>query len=325
MNNPLMYDVKDAGGIAYPHTNKYYYEKWYTTTGLTDGSAYKSIRFNMRNDSKLLHWRNSYMELHGQVVKKADGAAYADNSLITLIHNAIPHMFSIVKLSIGNQLIESVNQVGHVSSMIYNVLYPRSKAKTEGLQFMWFPDDSKSATTAENSGFKVRRQYIIDSPNTNGKFKLRIPMHMLFGFMENYTVLRGYPIEIELIRGADDPALYRGAGADEGKLTFSEITLNVPIVDPTTAVALEYLKGLQDRTSFRYSFRERHGMFAPVPAGIQNFQQSITSTYFTERPQMIWVGFQRNGTANQTFNHALYSNEDVESAYIQMNNTQFPE
>ena len=31
MNNPLMYDVKDAGGIAYPHTNKYYYEKWYTT------------------------------------------------------------------------------------------------------------------------------------------------------------------------------------------------------------------------------------------------------------------------------------------------------
>ena len=112
---------------------------------------------------------------------------------------------------------------GHVSSIIYKVLYPRSKAKTEGLQFMWFPDDSKSATTAENSGFKVRRQYIIDSPNTNGKFKLRIPMHMLFGFMENFLALKGYPIEIELIRGADDPALYRGDGADDGKLTFSEI------------------------------------------------------------------------------------------------------
>ena len=39
---------------------------------------------------------------------------------------------------------------------------------------------------------------------------------------------------------------------------------------------------------------------------------------------MVSVGFQRNSAANQTFNHALYTNENVESAYIQMNNSQFP-
>ena len=39
---------------------------------------------------------------------------------------------------------------------------------------------------------------------------------------------------------------------------------------------------------------------------------------------MIWIGFQTSGTTDQTVNHALYLNANVESAYIMMNNTQFP-
>ena len=126
MNNPLMYDVSHAGGVPYPDTNKYHYDKWFTTSGLTDGAEYKTIRFNIRQDNLLLHWRNSYLELHGQLVQKANGNAYADNALIALIHNAIPHMFSNVKLTVGNQMVENINQVGHVSSLMYNVLHPRS-------------------------------------------------------------------------------------------------------------------------------------------------------------------------------------------------------
>ena len=127
MNNPAMYEMEEAGGIPYPETDKYHYNKWYTTTGLTDGSADKTIRFNVRQDNLLLHWRNSYLEVKGQVVQKATGAAFADNAAIALIHNAIPHMFSNVKLTIGNQMVENVNHVGHVSSMMYDILYPRSK------------------------------------------------------------------------------------------------------------------------------------------------------------------------------------------------------
>ena len=65
-------------------------------------------------------------------------------------------------------------------------------------------------------------------------------------------------------------------------------------------------------------------MFAQVPHGITDFQQPITSTYFTERPLMVWVGFQKANVTDQKANHALYSNENVESAYVQINNTQFP-
>ena len=129
------------------------------------------------------------MELHGQLVKKDDGTALDEGDLITLIHNAIPHMFSNVKLTVGNQMVENINQVGHVSSLFYDVLYPKSKAKCDGLQFMWFPDNDSTAEIEKNTGFKIRQNYIVAQPHTKVKFKLRIPMHMFFGFMENFVVL----------------------------------------------------------------------------------------------------------------------------------------
>ena len=50
-------------------------------------------------------------------------------------------------------------------------------------------------------------------------------------------------------------------------------------------------------------------MLAPLPPNILDFQQPITSDYFTERPKMIWIGFQRNNKTNQIFDHAFYSHE----------------
>ena len=195
MNNSQMYELHHAGGIPYPETDKYHYDRWYTTTGLTDGSEYKTIRFNIRQDNLLLHWTNSFLVLNGQLVKKTGETAFGDDDAIALIHNAIPHMFSNVKLTVGTHLVENVNVVSHVSSMMYNVLYPRSKPKCDGLEFMWMPDTDNTTTTS-NKGFEIRRKYVVDTLHTNGMFKLRIPLHMFFGFMENFVALKGYPIEI---------------------------------------------------------------------------------------------------------------------------------
>ena len=75
-----MYDLDHAGGVPYPETNKYHYDKWFTTTGLTDGNEYKTIRFNIRQDNLLLHWINSYSTLEGKLVKKTGGGAYCNSN-----------------------------------------------------------------------------------------------------------------------------------------------------------------------------------------------------------------------------------------------------
>ena len=327
MNNPLMYDRQSAGGIAYPQTERYRYDSYFTTSGLTDGSQYQTVRFNVHQQNVLLHWTNAYMDIHGRLIQK-DNGVYPTGSAIALIHNALPHLFSNIKLTVGSVVVENINHVGHVSSLIFNILFPYSKAKTSGVQFMFVPDTDKSCDTEKNKGFKIRQYYLIEMPDTSrGSFKLRIPLYMLWGFFENFYALKGYPIELELVRGPDYPALIRDDEAAEGKLTFSKFILNIPIVDPCNALLLESLKGINDPKPFLFSFRQRHGLSAPVPPNQYDYQLNISTDSFHERPQMIWVGFQRNPSAtptDQKFNHALYSHEDVETAYIKMNNIQYP-
>ena len=118
-----------------------------------------------------------------KVVKKANSTAYADNAQIALIYNAISHMFANARLTIGNQTVETITKMGHVSSMIYDVLFARSRGKNDGLQFMWVPDTAATAVEDDNKGFAIRQSYLIDTPHTNGKFKLRIPLYIFFGFM----------------------------------------------------------------------------------------------------------------------------------------------
>ncbi len=91
--------------------------------------------------------------------------------------------------------------------------------------------------------------------------------------------MKGYPIEIELLRGPDYPSLYKAADVVAGKLVFKDIMLNIPIVEPSTTLALNYLSAMKDSESYHYSFRERHGMFAPVPQNIVDFHQPITSIF----------------------------------------------
>ena len=324
MNNFLLYDTSEAGGIPYSQTEKYEYQKWYTTDGLTDTSEYKTIRFSVRQENLLIHWRYSYLELEGQLVKKSDGSAFTKNTdAISFIFNGIPHLFANGKFTVGNRVVESINEIGYVSGLINYVLLARSKQKCDGLSFMWV-GDTDATSNDTNKGFTLRYDYIMNRPATPGKFKLRIPLILLFGFCENFVALRGYPISIDLVRAADHLALFRNAGAEEGKFKFNQITLNTPIVDPSNVVNLKTLRGLTDPKPYLYSFRRRSGLMAPVPNGLTDFQFLITTSTMVERPMMIFIGFQEGLKTDQTQNNALYTHANIETMKILVNNTQFP-
>lgn len=58
---------------------------------------------------------------------------------------------------------------------------------------------------------------------------------------KNIEPEKTYPIELQFIRGADYPAIFRAAAADEGKLTISKIYLDI-----------------QFRTAYRSTFEGVH-------------------------------------------------------------------
>ena len=324
MNNSHLYDFNSAGGVDYPETEQYSFDIWHSAPGLTDASEFKSIRFQMVQENLLLHWRYAYLEIHGQLKQKTPPAAFVDTSRIALIFNAVPHLFSNAKLTIGTRVVENINQVGHVSSMLYYLLYPRALAKNGGLQHMWVPD-TDNTTAATNKGFEIRRKWVITEPGTKGKFKLRMPLSQIFGFAENFIALRGYPVEVELVRGQDFKALFReSTPTKEGVIQISNMVLNIPVVTPNNAVQLKLLQGLTHPKPYLYSFRCRNGLMAPVPKDAQTYQLTVTTDSFTERPVMMIVGFQETNKEDQTFNHALYSHQNVQTMHVKVNNVQIP-
>ena len=254
MNNPELFDKDIAGGVPYPLVEKYAYTTFYPTSGLTDMSEYKTIRFNIRQDNLHLHFCNSMIEIHGQVVKKDDGGLYGTGDKIALVHNFFPHLFQNIKISIGSVCVENINSPCMVSSLLYNVFYSRSKKKVDGLQFSWYPDVSKEADDAKNPSFKVRQNYLIEQPKTKGTFKLLIPMTPLFGFAENFLALSAYPVEIDLVRGPNYKALHKDADAAEGDIKIKEIKLIVPVVEASNTVLIDELKSLKNPTPYLYSF-----------------------------------------------------------------------
>ena len=322
MNNQLLYDTEDAGGIPYQQTEKYEYLDYFCTEGLTDTAAYKTIRFTMRQENLLIHWRNAYLEIGGMLCKE-DGTGYAQDAKIALIHNAIPHMFKNGKLSIGNSIVENINELGYVSSLMHYVLLARSKSDCDGLDFMWAAD--KSVTNDEtNSGFKKRQNYVIKSPASHGTFKLRIPLHLLFGFFENFVALRGYPVTMELVRASDSCCIVRSNPAVKGKLKINRMVLNAPIVDPSTVMTLHALKGLKDPKPYLFSFRRRSGMMVPISPKQHSFSIVLSTSSMVERPQVVFFGFQKDMDETQLKNPALFWHSNLETSTISVNNVSFP-
>ena len=132
MNNPTLFDKSLAGEIDFPEIDSYQYETWYPTSGLSDLSEYKTVRFNMAQTSLLLHWRWSYLTIKGKITVKpnvGEERALAADDKISLIHNFVPYLFSNCKLTVGNTLIEDVAHPGHVSTVLFNMLHDRSLSK----------------------------------------------------------------------------------------------------------------------------------------------------------------------------------------------------
>lgn len=93
--------------------------------------------------------------------------------------------------------------------------YTDDFSKTFGQNQLWMKDTSAGTADPDaNSGFKNRRNYIINGPNPRGTFSFKIPLSHIFGFCEDYQkVVYGFKHTLTLVRKGDDDAIFRAAAA----------------------------------------------------------------------------------------------------------------
>ena len=94
-------------------------------------------------------------------ITNADGTAYVNADEAALTNNAIMHLFSRIEYHLSNQLIETLNYPGQVTTMLSLLKYPDDFSKAQDLNQLWFKDTATTATKADNNEFAASHAYLI--------------------------------------------------------------------------------------------------------------------------------------------------------------------
>ena len=322
MNNESIFRKDLASPPDFNDVASYEYQTIYPINGLSDFNQYKSVRFNLLQQNLLLHLRNGFIEVTGQILKAVSPHdQYTATDVISFCHNGGCFMFSEATLSISGQIVENVSFLGQASTMLHSALFSH---RSDGLSFSWVPD---TAANTESEGFKTRKKWFIDGPREDedkGRFSIKIPLHVIFGFCERFQLFSGYGLEICLARAGDSECLIRSSSTAIGELNISSIRLSIPIVQPSDEVKLKLNSELRENREYQWTFRKRSMLMQSVPDGLTQHQLSLANTSFEERPLFVLVAFQKDKVTDQKGNNAIFKPNNVESIVVKQNSVQYP-
>ena len=167
---------------------------------------YQAIQINIQSQDIFTNPSKSVLLVEG--ILSSTGAAYADDTLVSLINNAVPYMFSQIRYLINDTEVENIMSPGQATTMKGMLIYGDDFAKAEGLNMCWQKDTTAAAATA-NLGFEARRQLIIARPTPVGTFSFCIPLKHFFGFCDDCTkIVYGIKQSLLLSRQADADAIF---------------------------------------------------------------------------------------------------------------------
>ena len=295
-----------------------------------------SIVLTIESQDIYTHPAESFLVIEGELRRRdraVDGAVqyYANDAVVTLINNAMMYLFSDVRFHLASHEIEVLQNPGHATTILGLLKYPDDFNKSFGMNQLWVKDENtgaaeiRPAQDAFNNGFAIRRNYIITSPNTNGKFSFKIPLKHFLGFCEDYKkILYGMQQKLTLTRTNDNNAIFR-TGADEGEVYLERIRWFMPHVIPSDAYRLQLDKIIEKKEKIPVGYRMLQCDSSQVPATSTNFTWRLGVKSSPDIPRFIIVGFQTDKNNSQAFNPAIFDNLNVRNIYVTLNAKRYPD
>ena len=207
--------------------------------------------------------------------------------------------------------------------------YPDDFNKSKGLNQLWYKDTTAAAADA-NTGWNVRRQYIIVNSDPRGTFSFKIPLKHIFGFCEDYDkVVYGLKHNLILTRNDDNDAIFRAANdaagnaVAVGKIILSKISWFMPHVTPADKDKMELYKIIERKEKLPVGYRMIQCDSATVPQAT-SFSWRLSVKSSPEVPRFIIVGFQTDKNGNRLTNPSIFNNVRVSNIYVMLNSMRYP-
>jgi len=106
-----------------------------------------------------------------------------------LINNGLMYLFSNIKYQLSGQEIESIFHPGQETTLLNLLRCLDDFENSHGLNKNWFQVTHTAAHLENNTGFKIRQNYIIRKPEPKGTFSFRVPLRHILDFVTITTKL----------------------------------------------------------------------------------------------------------------------------------------
>ena len=270
----------------------------------------------------LLKYTDDFSKSHGI---KDDDTLYADADVIFLTNNGMMYLFKNIKYQLSEKTIEEVQYPGQATTMLGLLKYTDDFSKSHGINQLWYKDTATAADLGTNVGFKIRKEYIINKPDSNGTFSFKIPLKHIFGFCEDYNkILYGMKQNLTFTRNNDNDAIFRVNAAANGKIRLDSISWCMPHVMPADKDKMELYRIIEGKETLPVGYRKITCSNALVPQ-TTSFTWDLPGNQSTEVPSFIIVGFQTNKSNNQRQNASIFNNVGVNNIYVTLNSRKYPE
>ena len=239
------------------------------------------------------------------------------------------HLFKRIRYELSGQEIENIMNVGQATTMLGLLKYPDDFSKSKGLNQLWCKDVTVNAEAA-NTGWNVRRLYIITGSDPRGTFSFRIPLRHIFGFCGDYDkVVYGLKHNLTLTRNDDNDAIFRAANdaagnvVAAGKIILSKISWFMPHVTPADKDKMELYKIIERKEKISVGYRMIQCDSATIPQAT-SFSWRLSVKSSPEVLRFIIVGFQTDKSGDQLTNPSLFNNVNVSNIYVMLNSMRYP-
>ena len=303
--------------------DKYEDVEYEPVAGTNLNSTGADIRLTIETQDIFTHPSESYLIIEGEL-KKADNHRYGNGDVITLTNNGIMHLFKRIRYDLSGQEIENIMNVGQATTMLGLLRYTDDFSNSKGLNRLWCKDTADAASIDANTGFKIRHNYIIKSPNHKGTFSFKIPLKHILGFCVDYDkIVYGLKHNLTLTRNNDNDAIFRDGTAADGNVILSKVSWFMPHVTPADKDKMELYKIIERKEKVPVGYRMIQCDSASIPQAT-SFSWRLSVKSSPEVPRFIIVGFQTGKSGSQEANPSTFNNVNVSNIYAMLNSTRYP-
>ena len=150
--------------------DKYEHFEYEPVAGTNLNNFGGDIRLYIETQDIFMHPSESFSIIEGRILKD-DNNSHRNADNISLTNNAMMHLFKSIRYELLGQEIKKIMYPGQATTMLGWLKYPNDFSKSKGLNQFWYKDTTTDAEEA-NTGWNVKKLYIINNSNPKGSFSL---------------------------------------------------------------------------------------------------------------------------------------------------------